>query len=109
MAALRPGFEAERARLPAAPAADADTGTSAPLSAQALQAWQRQLKANDLQALDSFQALRPALRRQLGDLAFARLVQHVESLAFDAAVQVLEDAGLVTSSEPQQSAEVHGA
>ena len=109
MAALRPGFEAERARLPAAPAADADNGTSAPLSAQALQAWQRQLKANDLQALDSFQPLRPALRRQLGDLAFARLVQHVESLAFDAAVQVLEDAGLVTSSEPQQSAEVHGA
>ncbi len=109
MAALRPALEAERARLPAAPDADGDTRDSVPLTPQALEAWRAQLQTNDLQALDSFQPLRHALRRQLGDLAFSRLVQHVESLAFDAAVQMLEDAGLTTHSEPPPNSEAHGA
>ena len=46
---------------------------------------------------------------EVRDLAFSRLVQHVESLAFDAAVQMLEDARLTTHSEPLPSSEIHGA
>ncbi|MFG6430414.1 PAS domain S-box protein [Roseateles sp. LYH14W] len=94
IAALAAGLEGQRERLPAAAPAAAAAAAPAPLQQQALAALMQRLTANDLSAQEAFRPLMPALRQRLGDEAFARLETDIDSLAFDATRQTLEDARL---------------
>ena len=89
---LAPQFQAQQARLPAAPATDPQASTE--LDPLALRRLMDDLAGQDLNALQGFRALSTPLRHRLGVAAFGQLRQAVESLAFDEALCQMENAGL---------------
>ena len=83
---------------PPSPAPAADAGPQAraepPPDPQALAQLKEQLQRCDLAAMDGFKALKPFLRRQLGEAAVSTLQAQVDGLDFGAAARGLEAVAL---------------